>query len=262
MPVAIWISRSLKARASAVGMLAFVASIALHASAILARYHGPSALVTRPASDSVEITIEQEVEPQPSEIPSEIEPIPAQTERPASPVRSHRHAYPTPSVHSTEPHDPALVHPPLPSTSPELESPRVVSAPRDEPVRFAMRFGQSVTASASHGPAGVALSSQKTVEETPTFAVGAVDVPARLLGRVPTVYPAAARAAELEGEVNVEIVVDGQGSVVSARALTSHGLGLEAAAVRAVRGYRFSAALRQGRPVRVRMRWSVGFRLR
>jgi TonB family protein len=94
-----------------------------------------------------------------------------------------------------------------------------------------------------------------------TYTESAVDVPARLLSSSPLSYPGAARAAEFEGEVVVELVVGSEGSVLSARALTAHGLGLETAALSAVRNYRFSAALRQGRPVHVRMRWTVTFRL-
>jgi outer membrane biosynthesis protein TonB len=49
---------------------------------------------------------------------------------------------------------------------------------------------------------------------------------------------------------------------VSARALTRAGYGLDAAALQGIRGYRFSPAMRAGRPVAVRMRWIVQFRLR
>jgi protein TonB len=95
-----------------------------------------------------------------------------------------------------------------------------------------------------------------------TLAASEVSVPARLIASAAVVYPPAARAAELEASVAVEIVVDTQGRVVDARALASPGYGLEQAALRAVRAYRFSPAERLGRLVRVRMRWDVLFRLR
>jgi TonB family protein len=50
--------------------------------------------------------------------------------------------------------------------------------------------------------------------------------------------------------------------VIDARVLHPAGLGLDAAALTAVRRYRFTPAERGGHPVRVRMRWSVEFRLR
>jgi TonB family protein len=89
-----------------------------------------------------------------------------------------------------------------------------------------------------------------------------VSVPARLLSSVPVRYPAQASAAEIEAEVPLEIVLDAQGVVVQARALSAVGYGLSDAAVEAVRHYRFSPALRDGHAVRVRMRWTVSFQLR
>jgi protein TonB len=89
-----------------------------------------------------------------------------------------------------------------------------------------------------------------------------VDVPARLLTTGPLVYPPAARQAEIETDLPLEIVVDGAGRVVSARAVGHAGYGLDEAALRGIRDYRFTPALRAGRPVPVRMRWTVQFRLR
>ena len=91
---------------------------------------------------------------------------------------------------------------------------------------------------------------------------GQVDAPARLLSTSPLVYPPAARQAEIELNVSFEIVVDTDGRVLTARALSHAGYGLDEAALRAMRLYRFSPALRGDRPVRVRMRWTVQFRLR
>jgi TonB family protein len=88
-----------------------------------------------------------------------------------------------------------------------------------------------------------------------------VDMLARLLSSPALNYPAQAREAEIETAVPLELIVDEHGHVVSARALSAVGYGLDAAALRAVRDYRFSPALRAGMPVRVRMRWNVVFRL-
>jgi TonB family protein len=95
-----------------------------------------------------------------------------------------------------------------------------------------------------------------------TLSASQVSVPARLLVGVPVIYPAAARAAEVEAGVVVEIVIDEHGHVVDARTLEPIGYGLDQAALTAVRAYRFSSARRAGQPVRVRMRWNVQFRLR
>ena len=89
-----------------------------------------------------------------------------------------------------------------------------------------------------------------------------VSVAARLIASGPVTYPSAARRAEIEADVQVQILVDSDGRVVEARSLSRDGYGLDEAAVQAIRAYRFSPALRDGRPVRVRMRWTVQFRLR
>ncbi|MFO0669941.1 MAG: energy transducer TonB [Polyangiaceae bacterium] len=86
---------------------------------------------------------------------------------------------------------------------------------------------------------------------------------ARLLTATPALYPPAARTAEVEADVPVEIVVGREGRVESATAIgPASGFGLERAAETTVRGYRFTAATKDGAPVRVRMRWVVQFRLR
>jgi protein TonB len=85
---------------------------------------------------------------------------------------------------------------------------------------------------------------------------------AKLVSASEVSYPSEARAAEIEAEVPVEIVVAATGHVADARSLTRTGYGLDDAALRAIRGYRFEPALRAGRRVAVRMRWQVSFRLR
>jgi protein TonB len=94
------------------------------------------------------------------------------------------------------------------------------------------------------------------------FAADAIDVPARLVSSRPAVYPAVARNAEVETDVALEIVVGTDGVVSDAGVVAPRGYGLDAAALQAVRGYRFSPARRASRAVPVRMRWIVQFRLR
>lgn len=177
--------------------------------------------------------------------------------RPVTAHPDHRHAYPVAVDHHRHPHDASLVHAPL--AVPEVES-----SPA-EPVRFVLA-GPVVAGPAgsrtSHGSvatAGAAQPQPQTFAETDVQRIG---VPARLVASAPAAYPAAARAAGVEADVPVEIVVDAAGHVVDARPLAETGYGLDLAAVRAVRAYRFSPALREGRPVRVRMHWTVQFRLR
>ena len=68
--------------------------------------------------------------------------------------------------------------------------------------------------------------------------------------RVEPTYPPLAKAARVSGSVVVEVTVDEEGSVISARALSGHPL-LKDAAVGAARGWKFKPTLLQGEPVKV-----------
>lgn len=63
-------------------------------------------------------------------------------------------------------------------------------------------------------------------------------------------YPAAARAVRASGAVQVQVLIDEEGRVVSASAAGGHPL-LQAAAVSAARQARFSPTLLSGQPVKV-----------
>ena len=63
-------------------------------------------------------------------------------------------------------------------------------------------------------------------------------------------YPAAARAINASGAVNVQVTIDENGDVISANAVSGHPL-LRQAAVQAARVSKFSPTLLQGQPVKV-----------
>lgn len=63
-------------------------------------------------------------------------------------------------------------------------------------------------------------------------------------------YPAAARAVRAAGAVNVQVLIDENGGVVSASAVSGHPL-LRQAAEQAARGARFKPTLLSGQPVKV-----------
>lgn len=139
----------------------------------------------------------------------------------------------------------------------------LAAAPSDDtaPARFALSAATVASGpglfNAAEAPAGTSATSGATS----IFGAGEVDAPARLLAASPVSYPPAARQAEIETDVPLEIVVDPAGHVVSARLTSKAGFGLDDEALRAIRGYRFSPALRAGQAVAVRMRWLVQFRL-
>jgi TonB family protein len=68
--------------------------------------------------------------------------------------------------------------------------------------------------------------------------------------RVEPAYPPLAQAAQISGSVVVEVTVDEEGKVISARAISGHPL-LKDAAVTAARGWTFTPTRLQGTPVKV-----------
>jgi TonB family protein len=68
--------------------------------------------------------------------------------------------------------------------------------------------------------------------------------------RVEPVYPSAAKAARVGGTVVVEVIVDEEGEVVAAKAVSGHPL-LVDVAITAARGWRFKPATLQGAAARV-----------
>ena len=68
--------------------------------------------------------------------------------------------------------------------------------------------------------------------------------------RVQPSYPALAKAAEVSGSVVVEVIVDEEGNVESARAVNGHPL-LRDAAIEAARRWQFTPTALAGSPVRV-----------
>jgi TonB family protein len=73
---------------------------------------------------------------------------------------------------------------------------------------------------------------------------------ASAITRVEPDYPPQALASQISGRVFVEVTVDENGAVTSARALSGHAL-LRSAAVDAARGWTFTPTLLQGKPVKV-----------
>ena len=241
------------------------ASLAMHvAVAAIVGGHGPAPGVIGRLSPVDLVDVEPITVPEGASIEQPPGNRPKGAATSAATLPAHRHSYPVPPTHDEHPHDPSLVHLPLapPAGEPSKTATSFVDAPKTEPARFVLAQGSApftvgaTTTAGDHGRDNGASGSTEIVPE------GAVTVPARLIASSAVAYPAAARQAEVEADVPVSIVVDGDGRVVDARALSQSGYGLDDAAVQAVRGYRFSAALREGHRVRVRMRWVVQFRLR
>ncbi|MBK7704507.1 MAG: VWA domain-containing protein [Acidobacteria bacterium] len=91
-------------------------------------------------------------------------------------------------------------------------------------------------------------------EDTDTIAPKPVSggvVNGKAINLVKPSFPAAASAVRASGAVNVEVIIDEQGRVVSATAISGHPL-LRAAAVSAALQSKFSITLIDGQPIKVR----------
>ncbi len=133
-----------------------------------------------------------------------------------------------------------------PSPSP-TKSPK---SPTPTPTRSPDRNGQQPTPDRIQGP----LDTPTPVRSTPTpnipsrISKGVVNGSAISLPK--PVYPAAARAVNAKGSVNVAVVIDRTGNVVSANAVSGHPL-LRGPAETAARRARFRPTLLSGQPVEV-----------
>jgi protein TonB len=239
----LWISKP--------GFVTLATSVALHAAAAAfvgsSSAHAVSKVV---APKLLTVDVQQELldvappEADPDEKPQPVEPKPTVHARAAN-------------ARSTSTKMQGESATPVPTAAP---APEPVLAPSTVPARFVMAAPIAAIAPTSALGASTAQPSSGAAGDT-TFEGNQVSAPARLLTRAGVVYPAAARAQQIETDVRVEIVVDEMGRVVAARSLSNAGYGLDDAALRAVRQYRFSPATKDGRPVRIRMRWTVQFRL-
>lgn len=99
------------------------------------------------------------------------------------------------------------------------------------------------------------------IEGGPLFTPGMLDNPPNARVRISPDYPHAAKAANLEGEVLVEFVVNETGRVVNPVIVHSTDPIFEAPTLRAVAKWHFAPGKHDGRVVRFRMAAPVVFRL-
>ena len=140
---------------------------------------------------------------------------------------------------------PALRPPPLPR--PELASltPLISAGAADIPMNFVLNDAADQGFSTSL-----------------VFEIGDLDEPPRAIARPSPFYPPHARARQLEGFVLLEFEVTAEGGPEGVRVVVSEPEGVfEQAAVRAVERWRFSPGVKEGLPVRVRVRQHIHFNL-
>ncbi len=244
--------------------VAIAASGVVHATVFASLVFTTQGHAAAPAAESTIASDTLEEAPRPEAVPP-AEPV---TNHEAEP-ETHHHSYPVPPSHDAKPHDPSLVHAatPVTETHEPTAPPEALTAAPEAPARFTIvvpPFGGN-GAGAGGGPgtgSGGTGGSGAGPAPDVTYGENAVSSRAKVVASAAPAYPPKARAEEVESDVPLEIVVDTQGRVVEARVVTRAGFGFDEAALSAIRSYRFSPAQREGRAVRVRMRWSVQFRLR
>ncbi len=74
-------------------------------------------------------------------------------------------------------------------------------------------------------------------------------------------WPAEARRAGIEGSVVVSIAIDAEGNVTAAKLVRGLGYGLDEAALKAVRGFKFRPATVKGQPVATEIKYTYTFLL-
>ncbi|MCE1230199.1 MAG: energy transducer TonB [Firmicutes bacterium] len=84
----------------------------------------------------------------------------------------------------------------------------------------------------------------------------------RVATRVDPIYPSMAKAAHIQGEVQLLMVINEQGVPTSIKALSSPHPSLEQEALRVARLWRFEPALMNGQPVQAQFRLVLNFRLK
>jgi protein TonB len=158
-------------------------------------------------------------------------------------------------------HDPNVEHALAPRASTTLHAPATAAAvdtTSDDTPRFTIAIGAAGDAFGVVSPSGTGLPSNDGSAAIPE---ASVDAKARLVRGLAPAYPDAQRADGVQGDVRLELVVGVSGAVESARVIRGV-VGLDDAALRAVREFRFAPATKEGRAVPVRMIWSMQFRLR
>lgn len=156
--------------------------------------------------------------------------------------------------------------PPSPQTAPSPAQP-VVPQPAAMPARATPSEAPRlevppdvVTRRADVVPAAALPSAAAPPQEVGVQGEDQLAVPRVVFNPLPA-YPAAAQRAGLRGTVVLHIDVSAQGSVSAVRVAVSSGHAvLDAAALQAVRRWRFRPAQRDGQPAAMTVRYEVEFR--
>jgi periplasmic protein TonB len=248
---------------SPVTAVALIGSVAVHASVFMGMPRGAPSIeapATVAPSEEVDVGVASD-----TNVANAATPVTAPESRDHAPVRPAAPA--RPAVREA----PRAIYDAR--TTPIEPSAAVEAAPA--PLHFVMNVAPLASsavvpegASERQGAGALQVGERQGASESPGTPRGdtiygeeGVDVRPLLLTWHAPRYPDAAASAGVEVDVPVDVVIDTSGAVIDVRLPKHFGYGLDEAAVAAARSYRFSGSRKAGRPVRVRMRCTVMFRL-
>jgi protein TonB len=236
---------------SGVTLCALGFSAAVHAALLLAPAGHAS-----PSGSVGDDVIRVDVLTDPERLPDSPEPASIAPASRATMAPAHAERHPVPPVPDWTPRAPTLALAPMAHASAAASPARTAD---DDTPRFTIAIGTG--GSDAHGPVSPSGLAGTHADPAALFGEQEVDGLARLVRGVVPAYPASARVDGIEGDVRLELVVGLSGAVESARVVRGVGHGLDEAALRAAQQFRFAPATRAGAAARVRMGWSVEFRL-
>jgi len=157
--------------------------------------------------------------------------------------------------------------PPPPQQQQELLKPRAKKVPipdptpdEPEPIRVIEEVEQEIDLPVDDAIVGIPEGPPPTEPDGPILVGGDVKAPERVYSPQPN-YTEIARKARIQGVVIVQAIIDKEGNVTNIKVLKGLPMGLEEAAVDAMKQWKFKPATLNGRPVTVYYNLTVNFKL-
>jgi TonB family protein len=157
--------------------------------------------------------------------------------------------------------------PPPPQQQEELLKPRTKKVPipdptpdEPEPIRIVEEVERQLDIPVDDTIFGIPEGPPSVEPDGPIMVGGDVKAPERIFSPQPA-YTEIARKARIQGVVIVQAIIDKQGNVTNVKVLKGLPMGLEEAAVSAMKQWKFKPATLNGRPVTVYYNLTVNFKL-
>ena len=158
--------------------------------------------------------------------------------------------------------------PPPPQQQQELLKPRSKRVPipdptpdEPEPIRIVEEVRQELDVPLDDTVFGIPASGPPAVQPDGPILVGGDVKPPEKIYQPQPAYTEIARKARIQGVVIVQAIIDKQGGVTNVKVLKGLPMGLEEAAVDAIKQWKFKPATLNGKPVTVYYNLTVNFKL-